>query len=71
MTLAWLEAHFHAMELARAAGAVRTVQGHAYPVREAELAAWMSAQHVLRQTRVRNFLRTSFARRRAAQAALA
>lgn len=38
------DAHQHAMAEARRTHSLRTVQGHAYPVAEGQLVAWLSEQ---------------------------
>jgi hypothetical protein len=64
-----LAAHIEAMTEAREHGDLRTVQGHAYPVSQAELARWQQQQKAARAEQVKRFLRTRFGRRLTAERA--
>ena len=64
-----MAAHIEVMAQAREHGDLRTVQGHAYPVSQAEMQRWQQQQKVARAEQVKRFLRTRFGRRLAAEKA--
>lgn len=64
-----LAAHESFMAEARERGEIRTVQGRAYPVSQADLLRWQQQQKAARAEQVKRFLRTRFGRRLAAEKA--
>lgn len=66
-----LAIHVEIMAQAREHGELRTVQGHAYPVPEAELQRWQAQKNKARSEQVKRFLRTRFGARLIAEKSFA